>query len=55
MACLLIKVLAFNLFELFVRLNGKLWRQGRCSLKEVVRWLDLSLERLEELIPIWSG
>ncbi|MDD2710699.1 MAG: transposase [Verrucomicrobiae bacterium] len=55
MACLLIKVLAFNLFELFVRLNGKLLRLSRCTLKEVARSLDLALERWEDLVSIWNG
>lgn len=53
--CLLIKVLAFNLFELFVRLNSKLWRQGQWTLQAAARCLDLAMERWEDLLPIWSG
>lgn len=52
---LLIRVLGFNLFELFARLHGKLWRQGRLTLRELARQLDRSLERGEELQPLWSG
>ena len=37
---LLILVLGFNLFELFVRLHGKLWRQGRSTLQEIARQLE---------------
>lgn len=55
LAWLLILVLGFNLFELFVRLHGKLWRQGRVTLAEVARQLDRALEAVGELQPLWSG
>ncbi len=51
----LILVLGFNLFELFVRLHDKLWRQGRVTLAEVARQLDRALEAVGELQPLWSG
>jgi hypothetical protein len=52
---LLILVLGFNRFELFVRLHGKLWRQGRTTLQEIARQLDRALEAVAELRPLWSG
>jgi nitroreductase len=52
---LLILVLGFNLFELFARLHGKLWRAGRVSLQELARQLDRALEVVTELQPLWSG
>jgi len=52
---LLIRVLGFNLFELFARLHGKLWRQGRATLQEIARQLDRALEAVAELVPMWSG
>ena len=52
---LLILVLGFNLFELFVRLHGKLWRQGRTTLQEIARQLDRALEAVAQLQPLWSG
>lgn len=52
---LLFRVLGFNLFEYFVRLNGKLWRQGQTTLLAEAKELDRALERLDELQPIWSG
>lgn len=55
LAWLLIRVLGFNLFERFVRLHGKLWRQGRVTLAEVARQLDRALEAVGELQPLWSG
>jgi Transposase DDE domain len=55
LAWLLFLVLAFNLFELFVRLHGKLWRQGRTTLQEIARQLDRALEAAEQLQPLWSG
>ncbi|MDD2706838.1 MAG: hypothetical protein PHV34_02420 [Verrucomicrobiae bacterium] len=55
LACLLIKVLVFNLFEFYVKLNGKLWRVGRTTLREIARQMDLSMEQWEQLEPIWSG
>jgi hypothetical protein len=54
-AWLLILVLAFNLFEWFVRLHGKLWRQGAITLAEAAQQLDRALERWEDLEPLWSG
>jgi hypothetical protein len=35
LACLLIKLLAFNLFLAFALLNGKLYRQGKITLQEL--------------------
>ena len=54
-AWLLILVLAFNLFEWFSRLHGKLWRLGQTTLQEIGRQLYLALARWEELEPLWSG
>lgn len=54
-AWLLILMLAFNLFELFVRVHGKLWRRGDMTLQEATCQLDRALERWEELEPLWSG
>jgi hypothetical protein len=54
-AWLLILVLGFNLFELFARLHGKLWRAGRVTLQELARQLDRALEAVPELAPLWSG
>lgn len=54
-AWLLILVLGFNLFELFARLHGKLWRAGRVTLQELARQLDRALEAVAELQPLWSG
>lgn len=54
-AWLLILVLAFNLFEWFVRLHGKLWRAQALTLAELAHQLDRALERFEELAPLWSG
>lgn len=55
LAGLLILVLGFVLFELFVRVHGKLWREGRVTLQEAAKQLDRGLERWEELEPLWSG
>jgi hypothetical protein len=55
MAWLLILMLAFNLFELFARLHGKLWRLGKTTLNELALQLDRALERWDELRPLWSG
>jgi hypothetical protein len=55
LAWLLIRVLGFNLFELFVRLHGKLWRQGRVTLAELAQQLDRALEAVAEVSPLWSG
>lgn len=54
-AWLLFLVLGLTIFEVFVRLNGKLWRQGRTTLKELWRRLDRALEQPTELTPLWSG
>jgi hypothetical protein len=54
-AWLLILVLGFGLFEWFVRVHGKLWRQGTVSLLELAKQLDRASERWEELQPLWSG
>jgi hypothetical protein len=48
-------VLGFNRFELFVRLHGKLWRQGRTTLQQSARQLDRALEAVAKLKPWWSG
>ncbi|MBE7498989.1 MAG: transposase [Verrucomicrobiales bacterium] len=55
LAWLLILVLGFGLFEWFVRIHGKLWRQGEVTLQELAKRLDRALERWEELEPLWSG
>ncbi len=55
MAWLLILALSFNLFEIFARLNSKLWRLGRLTLQELARQLDRALELVEQLEPLWSG
>jgi hypothetical protein len=52
---LLFLILGFLLFELFVRLHGKIWRQGRTTLKELWRQLDQALAQPSELEPLWSG
>jgi Transposase DDE domain. len=54
-AWLLFLVLGFTIFELFVHLNSKLWRQGRTTMKELWRQLDHAMERVLELEPLWSG
>jgi hypothetical protein len=54
-AWLLFLVLGFTIFELFVHLNSKLWRQGRTTLNELWRQLDHAMERVLELEPLWSG
>ena len=54
-AWLLILVLGFNLFEVLVRLDSKLWQQGKVTLQELALGLDRSLEHPEELTPLWSG
>jgi len=54
-AWLLILVLAFNVFEWFCRLHGKLCRSGKTTLQELARQLYLGLARWEELEPLWSG
>lgn len=54
-AWLLILVLAFNLFELFVQVHGKLWQQGKVTLQDLAHRLDRGLEHPEQLQPLWSG
>jgi len=54
-AWLLILVLGLVLFEWFARLQGKLWRQGNVTLRELAKALDRAAERWEELEPLWSG
>jgi len=54
-AWLLILILAFNLFEWFARVHGKLLRAGAITLAELARQVDRALERYEELEPLWSG
>jgi hypothetical protein len=54
LACLLITLLAFNLFHAFVLLHGKLYRQGKITLQE----LRLQLYRAVEhglLLSLFSG
>jgi hypothetical protein len=55
MAWLLILVLVFNLFELFVRVHGKLWCQGTTTLQDIASSLFEALARWEEIQPLWSG
>ena len=55
LAWLLFLILGFTIFEVFVRLNSKLWRQGRTTMKQLWRQLDLAMERVSELAPLWSG
>jgi len=55
LAWLLLRMLAFNLFECFTRLHGKVWRQGRVTLESIADDLRGALERFEELEPLWSG
>jgi hypothetical protein len=55
LAGLLILILGFVLFELFVRVHGKRWREGRVTLQAVAQQLDRGLGHLEELEPLWSG
>ncbi len=55
LAWLLILVLGFNLFEVFVRLHGKLWPGGKLTLQELAQRLDRGLEHAEDLTPLWSG
>ena len=52
---MLILTVAFNLFEWFARLHGKLLRAGTITLAELARQLDRAMERPEELEPLWSG
>lgn len=54
-AWLLLRVLAFNLFECFTRLHSQLGRQGRTTLKSMAEDLLAALERFEEIKPLWSG
>jgi hypothetical protein len=51
-ARLLILVLGFNLFEVFVRLHGKLWQCGKVGLLELAIGLDRSLEYPDQLVPL---
>ena len=53
-AWLLFLILGFTVFELFVHLNSKLWRQGHVTMKELWRQLDHAMERVLELQPLWS-
>jgi hypothetical protein len=55
-AWLLILVLAFNLFEVFIRLHSKLWQPaGTVTLQSLALNLDRALEHTDELEPLWSG
>jgi hypothetical protein len=53
-AWLLFLILGFTIFELFVRLNSKIWRQGRTTMKELWRQIDHAMENVSELEPLWS-
>src|SRR6266498_977627 len=55
LAGLLILIVAFVAFELFAKVHGKLVRLGKLTLLQVTRLLDLSIERWEDLQPLWSG
>jgi len=55
LAALLILIIAFVAFELFAKVHGKLVRLGKLTLLQVTRLLDLSIERREDLQPLWSG
>ena len=52
---LLFVVLGFTVFELFVRLHGKLWRRGRLTMKEIACQLNRAIEAMAQLEPLWSG
>lgn len=54
-AWLLILVLAFSLFDFFVRVHSKLYRQGTTTLQDIASELFESLARWEEIQPLWSG
>lgn len=55
LAWLLILIIAFVAFEVFAKVHSKLLRRGRATLRELARMLDRSIERWEELLPLWSG
>lgn len=56
LAWLLILLLAFNLFEVFVRLHSKLWQpSAKVTLLSLALNLDRALEHPDELEPLWSG
>jgi hypothetical protein len=56
LAWLLILVLAFNLFEVFVRLHSKLCPPAaKGTLQSLALNLDPALEHPHELQPLWSG
>jgi hypothetical protein len=48
-------MLGISLFEVFVRLRGKLWQQGKVTLQDLALQMDRSLEHPEELTLLWSG
>lgn len=54
-AWLLILVLAFTLFDFFVRVHSKLYRHGTTTLQDIASELFESLARWEEIQPLWSG
>ena len=54
LACLLIALLAFNLFHAFVLLNAKLCRQGKLTLQELRPQLYRAVEH-GLLLPLFSG
>lgn len=55
LAGLLLLIIAFVAFEVFAKVHCKLLRLGRITLQELARMLDRSLERWEDLHPLWSG
>ncbi len=54
-AWLLILVWAFILFDLFARVHGKRWCQGKTTLRDLASELFESMARWEEIEPLWSG
>jgi hypothetical protein len=54
LACLLIKILAFNLFHAFVWLNDKVYRQGKTTLQNLRNQLYRAVE-LAHCLPLFSG
>lgn len=55
LAKLLILIVAFVAFEVFAKVHGKLVRLGKLTLLQITRLLDLSMERWEDMQPLWSG
>lgn len=55
LAWLLFLVLGFVLFGVFAQVHGKLLGLAQTTGQEIAAQLDRSLERWEELQPLWSG